>query len=94
LCGWMMASSQLNPPTRDPANSNRRMVPGQRRLDVNRADVKELSGLPGMTKTAAERIVGNRPYKKLDDLVSRKILGKKQFALIKEFITAGGPTGP
>jgi DNA uptake protein ComE-like DNA-binding protein len=59
------------------------------KVDVNRASAKELSRLPGMTNQTADRIIRNRPYRKLDDLVTRKVLGKKQFAQIKELIVAG-----
>ena len=59
------------------------------KVDVNRATVKDLSRLPGMTIQDAERIIQYRPYKKLDDLVTRKVLGKKRFAQIKELIVAG-----
>ena len=63
------------------------------KVDINRASLAELSRLPGITPQVAERIVKNRPYRKLDDLVVRKVLGKKQFAQIKEHIVTG-QTGP
>jgi len=37
----------------------------------------------------AERIVRHRPYKKLDDLVTRRVLGKKEFARIREQVVVG-----
>jgi hypothetical protein len=69
-------------------------VASQKRLDINQASGKELSQLPGMTAAAAIRIIEHRPYKKLDDLVTRKVVGRKQFALIKEHIRIGSPAGP
>ncbi|OGB93771.1 MAG: hypothetical protein A2Z31_04960 [candidate division NC10 bacterium RBG_16_65_8] len=59
------------------------------RLDVNRANRSELSRLPGMTTESAERMIQHRPYRKLDELISKKVLGKKQFARIREFIVVG-----
>ncbi len=59
------------------------------RLDINRADRDELIRLPGMTKDAADRIIEKRPYRKLDELVSKKAIGKKQFAQIREYISVG-----
>ena len=56
------------------------------KLDVNRVAASELSSLPGVSAELAERIVRNRPYRKLDDLITRKVLGKKQFARIRDFI--------
>jgi len=51
--------------------------------------IDELSRLPGMTAEIAERVIQNRPYRKLDELISKKVLGKKQFARIREFIVIG-----
>jgi hypothetical protein len=59
------------------------------RVDVNRADRDELSRLPGMTPEAADRIIQKRPYRKLDELISKKAIGKKQFAQIRDYISVG-----
>jgi len=56
------------------------------KVDLNRAGLEELRRLPGITREIAERIVRNRPYRKLDDLVTRKVLGKKQFARVRELV--------
>jgi competence protein ComEA len=59
------------------------------RVDINRAERADLSRLPGMTPEAADRIIQNRPYRKLDELISKKAIGKKQFAQIREYISVG-----
>ncbi len=59
------------------------------RVDVNRAGRDELSRLPGMTPEAADRIIKRRPYRKLDELVGKKAIGKKQFAQIRDYISVG-----
>jgi DNA uptake protein ComE-like DNA-binding protein len=59
------------------------------KLDLNRASAEEISKLVGVSAEVAERIVRYRPYKKLDDLVTRKILGKKEFARIREQVVVG-----
>jgi DNA uptake protein ComE-like DNA-binding protein len=59
------------------------------RVDVNRADRDELIRLPGMTPEAADRIIQRRPYRKLDELISKKAIGKKQFAQIRDYISVG-----
>ena len=56
------------------------------KADVNTASVDELSRLPGMNVQTAEKIVGNRPYRKLDELITKKVLGKKEFARVREYI--------
>ncbi len=64
-------------------------VPTAGKIDLNRATVEELSRLPGISPQAAEWLVRNRPYRNLDDVVVRRILGKKQFARIRELVTVG-----
>jgi competence protein ComEA len=64
----------------------------QAKVDLNQAGVEELRRLPGITPEIAERIVRNRPYRKLDDLVTRKVLGKKQFARVRELVVVSRVT--
>jgi DNA uptake protein ComE-like DNA-binding protein len=61
----------------------------QAKVDLNQAGLEELTRLPGITMPLAERITRHRPYRKLDDLVTRNVLGKKQFARIREFVVIG-----
>ena len=57
-----------------------------RKTDLNSATVRELTNLPGIGRELAERIVRHRPYRKLDQLIAKKVLGRKQFARIKDRI--------
>ena len=57
-----------------------------RKTDLNSATVRELSSLPGIGRELAERIVRHRPYRKLDQLIAKKVMGRKQFARIKDRI--------
>jgi len=57
-----------------------------RKTDLNVATVRELSNLPGIGRELAERIVRHRPYRKLDQLIAKKVMGRKQFARIKDRI--------
>jgi hypothetical protein len=59
------------------------------RIDVNTASVRELERLPGLGPELVERIVQHRPYKNLDELITKKVLGRKQFARIKDKIRVG-----
>ena len=90
----MVAFSQSSPAVKELVSPASPGGLSQHRQDINLATVKELGKIPGMTRESAERIGQNRPYRKLDELVSRKIIGRKQFALIKEFISVGGLRGP
>ncbi len=60
------------------------------KVDINTAAAADLERLPGITRKLSQRIIANRPYRKIDDLVRRKVLGRKQLAGIKEYITVGG----
>jgi DNA uptake protein ComE-like DNA-binding protein len=62
------------------------------KVDINQAGLDELTKLPGITPALAERIAQHRPYRKLDDLVTRRVLGKKQFARIREFVVVHSRT--
>jgi DNA uptake protein ComE-like DNA-binding protein len=42
-----------------------------------------------MTTQTAERIVEHRPYRKLDELVTKKAVGRKEFAQIRDYIVIG-----
>jgi DNA uptake protein ComE-like DNA-binding protein len=86
---WM-AEGQLDgrktgSPLKQPADASVQPTP-RTKVDINHASVEELSKLPGITLVLADRIVQHRPYRKLDDLVTRKVLGKKQFAKIRELV--------
>jgi competence protein ComEA len=63
------------------------------KVDINSAPAADLERLPGITQKLSQRIIANRPYRKIDDLVRRKVLGRKQLAGIKEHITVGSPGG-
>ena len=63
------------------------------KVDINAAPAADLERLPGITPKLSQRIIANRPYRKIDDLVRRKVLGRKQLAGIKEYITVGSPGG-
>jgi DNA uptake protein ComE-like DNA-binding protein len=96
---WL-AGAQLGVPVADPALPAIQDVPDQGsaqapvkpKVDLNRAGMEELRRLPGITPEIAQRIVRNRPYRKLDDLVTRKVLGKKQFARVRELVMVGPVT--
>jgi len=90
---WL-AAAQLGGMETDSRSEGAPRAPvAKEKTDLNRAGLEELNRLPGISPQLAERIVKNRPYRKLDDLVSRRVLGKKQFARIRELVVvgSGGP---
>lgn len=63
-------------------------IPGQANLiNINSATSKDLDTLPGIGPATAEKIIQNRPYQTLDELLSKKVVGSKVFEDIKDKIT-------
>ena len=56
-------------------------------ININSATSSELDTLPGIGPATAEKIINNRPYQSLDELVSKKAVGSKVFENIKDKIT-------
>ena len=57
-------------------------------IDINTAAKAELIKLPGIGDKLADKIINGRPYSKKDELVSKKIISKKEYAKIKDSIIA------
>lgn len=56
-------------------------------INVNSATGAELDTLPGIGPVTAEKIINNRPYSSVDELLSRKVVTDKVFSQIKDKIT-------
>lgn len=59
-------------------------------LDLNRASQAELEALPGIGPVTAAKIIASRssqPFRSVDDLRSRKLLGQKAFDALKSLVT-------
>lgn len=56
-------------------------------ININSASLEELESLSGVGLITAQKIIGGRPYQKIDELILKKILGKSVFERIKDRIT-------
>jgi DNA uptake protein ComE-like DNA-binding protein len=56
-------------------------------IDLNKATADQLRALPGVNEADAKKIVGARPYKTPQDLVSKKVLSQAQYDKIKDQVT-------
>ncbi|MDH7556928.1 MAG: helix-hairpin-helix domain-containing protein [Candidatus Methanosuratincola sp.] len=64
----------------------------KRKVNINTCTKRELiKKIPGMTSQKAEEIVKGRPYSNIYELVTKKVLTKKELSRIRDFITAKGP---
>ncbi len=53
-------------------------------VNINTASLAALDSLPGIGQTLAQRVIDNRPYQTIEDLVAKKVLGQKEFDKIKD----------
>jgi competence protein ComEA len=58
------------------------------KLDLNSASEDDLRGLPGIGDAYAKKIVENRPYKRKDELVKKKIVPQATYDQIKDHVVA------
>jgi competence ComEA-like helix-hairpin-helix protein len=65
-------------------------------VNINTADASQLSLLPRVGKTVAERIIAYRtehgPFKKAADLMQVKGMGAKTFELVSPYVSVDGKT--
>lgn len=57
-------------------------------LDINTASPQDLQVLPGIGEAYAKKIVENRPYKRKDELVQKKVIPQATYDKIKDQIVA------
>ncbi len=67
------------------------VLPGERKLDLNRATQLEFERLPGIGPSLARQLVDHRekygPYRRIEDLQKVKGIGAKRFERLMPFVT-------
>ncbi len=56
------------------------------RISINMATLNQLDTLSGIGPVTAQKIIDNRPYQTLEELVSKKAVGQSVFEKIKPFV--------
>ena len=59
----------------------------QGKISINSSDLSTLETLPGVGPVTAGKIISNRPYQSLEDLVTKKSVGQSLFDKIKDQIS-------
>jgi competence protein ComEA len=57
-------------------------------VDINSASADELQSIPGIGEAYSKKIVENRPYKRKDELVQKKVVPQATYDKIKDHIVA------
>lgn len=58
-------------------------VAGATSVNINTASQSELEALPGVGPVTASKIISNRPYQDIGELLSKKVVGKSVFEKIR-----------
>lgn len=87
VCGAVPAQYQ-DQDTRGVPTTSANAPPPEARIDINRASVRELLKVPGMTPSWAGRIVRFRPYRTKLDLLDRGIVTMSVYDRIKDYVIA------
>lgn len=56
-------------------------------ININTGSSTELDSLPGVGPVTSAKIIQNRPYQEVADLLSKKVVGSKVFSQIKDKIS-------
>ncbi len=59
-----------------------------KQVNINTASNSELDSLSGIGPVTSSKIISNRPYQSIDELLSKKIVSKSVFDKIKDLIVA------
>jgi competence protein ComEA len=87
---------QIRVPSRDdpnrtmPGTSGPSTAAGSGPFDLNQATAAQLDGLPGIGPVTAAKIIASRdeePFRAVEDLRTRKLVGEKTFGQLKDLVT-------
>ncbi len=68
------------------ANSNNTNTSNIILIGINTATASQLDTLPAVGSVTAQKIIDNRPYSDISELLSKKVVGKSTFEKIKDLV--------
>ena len=95
LLVWMVpqamvhaAGMQTPPPAKKAGKTADEVKKDVPKIDINSASKEELMKLSGIGTAYADAIIKHRPYKRKDDLTSKKVIPQATYDKIKDLIIA------
>jgi competence protein ComEA len=79
--------AQKDAPKAGAAGGSTKAMPKEK-VDINSASPEELQKLPGIGEALSKKIVENRPYKRKDELVQKKVIPGPTYDKIKDHVIA------
>lgn len=70
-----------------PSQLNTSQTTINEKININTASSDELDTLPGIGKTTADKIIKNRPYSIIEELLTKKAVNKSVYQNIKDLIS-------
>ena len=75
-------------PAAKPATDAKKDMGKHEPVDINSASADELKAIPGIGDAYSKKIIDNRPYKRKDELVQKKVVPQATYDKIKDHIVA------
>lgn len=66
--------------------TSRQDISAENKININTASAEELDNLPGVGKTTAQKIIDNRPYNSVEELLTKKVVNKSVYEKIRNLI--------